>query len=187
MWYLDFFFKYTHSAFPGEFSHVMSLLHVSYLKQTQQTSAKVGEKWLDGEPHQFMTETCSSYRSFSPGMDEMLFQPPSCVSTRRHSEPSNYPVNTGTSPPHLYCCLRFFSDTYPPCFPSSCQYFLHFPAWPLPPCCALLLGTCLPHPCYSQQAERWMGKFYKHRGVIVDQLLQELAGAIRSPKLPLLI
>lgn len=110
----------------------MSLSHVSYLKQTQQMSTKVEEKLLDAGPHQFVTETCSSCRSFSPSMEEMPFQPPSSVSMYRQTEPHNPPTSTGTFPPHLHHCIRFFfffPDMYPPCSASHCHYFSPFPAF----------------------------------------------------------
>lgn len=138
----------------------MSLPHVSYLKQTQQTSAKVKEKLLDAGPHQFVTETCSSCRSFSSGMEEMLYQPPSSVSMHRQPEPCSPPAIAGTFPPHFHCYLHFFFyDVYPSCSSSCCRYFLPFPAWPFLLCSVLLLGACFPSPCSIQQREEgWVGK-----------------------------
>lgn len=168
----------------------MSPSHVSYLTQTQQMSTKVEEKWLDAGPHYFMTETCSSCRSFNPSMEEMPFQPPSSASMRRQLEPCSPPASAGTFHPHLHCCLRFFffPDMYPPRFSSRCRYFSPFPAWPLPPRWALLLGACFPGPCCIQQrGERWVGKPYKRREATVHRLLGEPAEAIRSPKPTLLV
>lgn len=128
--------------------------------------AKVEEKWLDAGPHQFMTETCSSCRSFSPSMEAMPFQLPSSVSMCRQMEPCSLPASAGIFLPHFHRCLWFFffPDMYPPRSSSHCHYFLPFPAWPLPPCCALLLGTCFPDPCCIQQREERWGENPTSRG-----------------------
>jgi len=86
-----------------------------------------------------VTETCSSCRSFNPGMEEMSFQPSSIVSIRRQPEPHSPPVSSGTFPPHLHCCLQFFPDMYPSRSSSRSRYF----GPSLPDLCIRTVLSCL--------------------------------------------
>lgn len=141
------------------------------------------KNYLMQGPHQFMTEICSSN-----SVEEMPFQPP-FQHVHVQMELHRLPASTGTFPSHLPTVSASSSSSLtcsPPHYSSFCHCFFPFPAWPLPPCCALLLGPCFHDPCCVQQMkEQQVGKPYKQRGMTVDWLLRKMEEVIRSCKLPL--